>query len=80
MGQYKKQIQLTVFGLNIFFAGSLFKPPMSGVRVRLLGHTIAGGNKPEEGVPRLGGKLLWADWARDLFPVVVAVEIRNYTQ
>ena len=43
---------------------------MSGVRVRLLGHIMAGGNSPDDGVPRLGGRLLTADWARDLLPVV----------
>ena len=66
---------LTVLGLNIFFTGSLFKPPISGVRVRLFGHIRAGGNRPEEGVPRLGGRLLWADWALDLFPVVAVTKI-----
>lgn len=45
---------------------------MSGVRVRLFGQIIAGGNSPDEGVPRLGGRLLTADWALDLLPVVVA--------
>jgi len=34
---------------------------MSGVSVRLFGQIMAGGNRPEDGVPRLGGKLLWAD-------------------
>lgn len=63
---------LTVFGLCIFLVGSLLSPPMSGVRVRLLGQTLAGGKSPDDGVPRLGGKLLWADWTRDLFPVEAA--------
>ena len=43
--------------------------------MRLLGHIRAGGNRPEEGVPRLGGRLLWADWALDLFPVVAVTTI-----
>lgn len=53
---------------------------MSGVRVRLFGQIIAGGNSPDEGVPRLGGRLLTADWALDLLPVVVAkIRIKKKT-
>ena len=71
--EMKDYICLTVLGRNIFFAGSLLSPPISGVSVRLLGQIMAGGNSPDDGVPRLGGRLRTADWALDLLPVVAEI-------
>ena len=71
--QEMKYICLTVLGRNIFFAGSLLSPPISGVSVRLLGQIMAGGNSPDDGVPRLGGRLRTADWALDLLPLVAEI-------